>query len=123
MEEKLRSMFTDPAFRSFSQPGIRNRLYHYHGDGSNIGIVVARASSSDHSLSVAGLDYVLKAKDEGRITEAFVVLARGQNGTSEFVAAERAEKVKAALADVPPCEGQWGPFWWVPPELVAGAPF
>jgi hypothetical protein len=118
MEEKLRSMFTDPAFRAFSEKGIPNRLYTYRHEGSKVGIIVARASSSDHSLSVAGLDYIVKAKQDGRITKGFVVLARGENGTSEFVAAERGEKVKANLAGVPPLHGQWGAYCWLSPEFA-----
>jgi hypothetical protein len=101
------------------------RCTAYQNDGAQIGVIVAhRSGGTDFALNRAGLDYLLKAKEEGRITGAFVVLARGPNGLSEFVAAEQAEKVKDNLSDVPPKVGNWGEYWWLaqnfkPPTLDA----
>jgi hypothetical protein len=83
-----------------------------------IGVVIVYQSETDFALGKASLDYVAKPKAEGRLKEAFVLLLRrGINGQNEFVNAATIEEVKALLRNIPPREGNWGPFWWLQAEL------
>jgi hypothetical protein len=59
-----------------------NRLY---GNGEIGAVVVVQGKQgTDYALSVAGLDYVVKAEAEGRIKEGFVALAK-MNGNRAFL--------------------------------------
>lgn len=109
----IENIFTDPSFRSSSTQCYPNRLY---GNGNDIGAVVAvqGRGGEDFALGVAGLEYVIKAEEEDRIKQGYVVLAKQNSGNSlEYLASERATEVAERLRNVTPREGKWGLYHWI----------
>jgi hypothetical protein len=109
----LSKIFSDDRFRPFGQ-------YRYYGevDGSKIGVVLATCSPrfDNFALNKADLDRLVDGKREGRIDQAFVVQARVNGyGAPAFHAVIDAEELAVALKNVPPVNGQFGPFFVVPP--------
>lgn len=64
----------------------------------------------DWAVNVDGLNHVLLAKNENRITIGVVLL---YNPDRELVTAEYIEQVMQNLADVRPLDGDYGPFYWI----------
>jgi len=86
-------------------------------------LVVMKSSKYDeYALSKAGLDYLMAAHQEQRISDGEVVLARwGHNGKLTVVAAKPVATVAAALTNIPPRaprEGGLGPYWWIRDDLT-----
>jgi hypothetical protein len=108
----LTTIFANQAWR-FSQPrgmypNVLARLEH---DDRIIGaVVVVRGHGQDFALGEAGLDRVVKAEQEGRITIGYVVLA---NEANIFTAAEVAQTVYDRLREYPLLDGKFGSYWWI----------
>jgi hypothetical protein len=87
-------------------------------ENPRIGVAIVFQSETDFAFGKASLDYITKAKAEGRLDEAFMLLLRrGVNGHLEFVNAATLEEIEALLRNIPPRKGNWGPFWWLQAEL------
>jgi hypothetical protein len=83
-------------------------------DQLKVGIVVVYRGDTDFAFGKASRDYLNAAKQEGRITEAYIVLL-DRDGT--FVNAAPLETVKELISTITPWPGKWGEFWWLPAEL------
>ena len=115
----LREIFTDPRFRFSTSIGYPNRLYGGEVDGKKIGAVVilknANGRSEDFALNVSGLQYVLKAEEEGRIAEGYVVLARREaDGSDKVISVEPTREVHERVRNIPPSGGSSGHFGALP---------
>ena len=69
-------------------------------------------------MGANGLEYLMKAEQEGRINTGYVVLAQANGTRPEFIAAEKAAVVHERLRDYPPREGQLGPYWWITVDFM-----
>jgi hypothetical protein len=80
--------------------------------------VVFRRSRNwpESALSKASVDYLQAALQEGRITEAWVVLV--ERDTNEVVTIKPLAEVVAALLGVEPRTGPHGPYWWMNDDLT-----
>ena len=93
-------------------------------DGNpRIGAIVVFQSDNDFALGKAGLDYLTRAKAEGRLDEGQVSLLRKHGGRYEYVNAAPVEAVTKVVAEMPARGGQWGEFWWLPAEIEMTVPF
>jgi len=64
-------------------------------------------------MSQAGLEYVLKAHQAGRIVGQVVLANLGQNWKSIVVAMKEVTAAAAMVEGVPPRDGPYGPYWWL----------
>jgi hypothetical protein len=88
-----------------------------------VGAIVVFQSDTDFALGKAGLDYMTLAKAEGRLDEAWVLFLRKVGNRFEFVNVAPAETIAKIVNGLVTRSGQWGEFWWLPPELEVVAPF
>jgi hypothetical protein len=113
----ITTIFTGPKWRFSKHTGKPNQLALLEHDGKKIAalVVVRPASSEDYALSEAGLKHLIGTG----ITDIYVVLGvRATNvDRPEFVAAEKASLVHERVRDLPPRDGQWGPYWWITAEF------
>jgi hypothetical protein len=120
VNETLRTITTDPGFKSSDAISFPNPIYGGTKGGKKIGALVAlrrgRRVGKDFAISVAGLEYVDKALRDGRLDEGYVALFQDGN-PREFVAAENAQVLWDRLRGVPPENGRWGAYWWVGAEF------
>ena len=70
-----------------------------------------RGHGQDFALGVNGLEYLMKAEQEGRITTGHVVLAQANGILPEVIAAEKATVVHERLCNYVPRDGQLGKGW------------
>jgi hypothetical protein len=84
---------------------------------------VALQSETDFALGKAGLDYVVKAKAEGRIDEGYVLLLRKHGNQIEYVDSAPVEVAAKVVSEMSPRSGKWGEFWWLPPGIDEEVPF
>jgi hypothetical protein len=123
VENKFDRIFTDPNYRWSKKNCYPNRLY---GNGKTGAVVVVRRGGrgEDFALNTAGLNYVIKAEADGRLKEAYVVLAV-QNGDDQpqVVASERATVVAERLGNIPPLKGRFGQYWWINQNFIPSASF
>jgi hypothetical protein len=112
----IENIFQDASFRSSSTPSYPNRIY---GNGKTGAVVVVQGKhGTDFALGVAGLDYVIKAEAEGRIEEAYVVLAKTNGGSvPAYVASAPAKAVAERLRSIAPRDGKFGPYHWITETL------
>jgi hypothetical protein len=117
----LRTITTDPAFKSSDAISFPNKIYGGTIDGKKIGALVvlrrARSRGSDFAISASGLEYLEKAQHDGRIDEGYVVFFQDGH-PREFIAAEQAKVVHDRLRGIGPQAGNWGPYWWVTAEFT-----
>jgi len=75
----------------------------------------------EYALSKAGLDYLMAALQEQRISAGEVALVCWHNGKLSVVATKSVTTVAAALTNIPPRDprdGRLGPYWWVRADLT-----
>jgi hypothetical protein len=91
----------------------------WHNNNTNAGALVVTKSSKyeEYAVSKAGIDYMLAADRAQKVT-GYVVLLRWQEGKLTVVASKPIAAVAAALADIPPRDGPFGPYWWVRADLT-----
>jgi hypothetical protein len=95
-----------------------------NGNGGVDGAVVAMRKAGgrgrDFALSVTGLEHTLKREQERIIAEGYVVLGRllAKGSKAEFVAEEKAQIVHERLRDIPPLDGDLGPYWWITEDFM-----
>jgi hypothetical protein len=117
----ISTIFSNPSWTLSQAVAFPNQLGRLDHDGAIIGaVLVLRGRGQDFALGVAGLEYVTTAEKEGRITDAYVVLAQrsADGGRREFIAAEKAAVVHERLREYAPREGQFGRYWWISVEFV-----
>ena len=89
---------------------------------TNVGALIVKQSGqyAEYALSKAGLDYLLRAEQEGRIPAGIIVLVQrdGIVGTIKPVT-----KMVADLNGRPPREGPFGPYWWINADGTPNAPY
>lgn len=121
MNDKITTIFTDPSSWTRSRPDdVRPNQLAYNKSASIGSVVVFQGGGQDYGLNVAGLERVLKAEKDGRITEGFVSLwGQPNGGLPKFIAAEKATVVRDRLRGVPSREGQygWKDYWWITAEF------
>jgi hypothetical protein len=88
-----------------------------------IGAIVVFQSDSDFALGKAGLDYVTRAKAEGRLDDAYVLLLRKHGNRYEYINSNPVEAVTKVVSEMPARAGQWGDFWWLPAGFEMAVPF
>jgi hypothetical protein len=112
-------IFSNPAWKLAAPDAtFPNMLARLDEVGAVIAIRRDGRRGEDFALGVAGLDYILKAEDEGRIATAYVVLAREVANGRAFVACEKAREVQDRLRGISPRrDGRFGPYYWVTAEL------
>jgi hypothetical protein len=95
---------------------LHARLDH---DSAIIGaVVVLQGRGQNFALGVAGLEYLLKAEQESRVTEAHVSLWQRSGKRWEFIAAEKAAVVHERLRNYVPRDGNYGPYWWISADFM-----
>ena len=110
----LNTIFSDPAWKLSTAIAYPNQLGRLDQDGTTAGaVIVVRGRGQDFALGVNGLEYVVKAEQEGRINAGYVVLAQANGRRPEYIAAEKAAVVHERLRAYAPREGQLGPYWWI----------
>lgn len=115
---KTSTIFTDSSWK-LSDVVFPNLLaWKDHDAITPFVVVVSRLANRrgrDYALSKAGLERVIGAEREGRVTEGLVSLwdQSADRKRHEFVGEEKASVVHERLRNVPPQEGKWGPFWWI----------
>jgi hypothetical protein len=109
-------IFTDP--QHWHQ--IDYRIYLGEFRGQRIGAVLATMAQGfyQYALNAGEVDGLLKAKQGGRIDQAFIVSAR-QDGPNQFryCSAREAEEFQAVLAALPLRTGRSGGFWSLHPTV------
>jgi hypothetical protein len=95
--------------------GIWPNQLRYNANTGEGALVVQQWKWDEYAVSQAGLDYLQRALQEQKITQAYVVLEdrRGQQ-----VARKLVSEVVAALEGVPPRNGDMGPYWWFFSDLT-----
>jgi len=88
-----------------------------------IGAVAVFQSDTDFALGKAALEYLIAAKTEDRLDEAWVLFLRKVGNRFEFVNAAPVETIAKTVNDLVTRSGQWGEFWWLPPEFEVVVPF
>jgi hypothetical protein len=120
----IETIFTNSSWKFSTAIAYPNQLAARNDvAGTIIGAVVALRRTDgrgqDFALSTAGLEYLLKAEEEGRIAEGYVVLGYLSNdGRREFVAAERAHVVHERLRGYAPLDGDLGLYFWITREFM-----
>jgi hypothetical protein len=111
--------YTDPDWRAFASERTKalhiwpNQMWHHNGTLCGALVVMKPRAYDEYAVSKAGLDYLFAAHQVQRITSGHVVLACWRNGKLAVVATKPVSDVVAALAEVPPRDGPFGPYWWV----------
>jgi hypothetical protein len=122
-----RGMFRDPDFREFMPERIEqigcqpNTLFQADKDISRVRMLVSYQSEiGDWGLNRAGLDYLLTAQQEGKITVGVVVL------TADFTSVTKAGwivPVFDAFRAAPLRRGRrYGPYYWSDADLRPAPP-
>ena len=94
----LNTVFSNPAWKLSTAVAHPNQLGRLDQDGTTIGVVIVmRGRGQDFALGVNGLEYLMKAEQEGRITTGHVVLAQANGILPEVIAAEKATVVHERL--------------------------
>jgi hypothetical protein len=78
----------------------------------NGGLVIFQ-SGTDWALGENGLNYLNKAKQEGRIEKSFVVLMDKQKKIAGVAPLEDVMKLVSGVKPEPGKFENWGPFWWI----------
>jgi hypothetical protein len=115
------TIFTDPGWKLSTAIAYPNQLGRLDQDGDTIGVVIVlRGRGQDFALGVAGLEYLIKAEQEGRITTGYVVLAQANGERPEFIAAEKAAVVYERLRKYIPRDGKLGlgSYWWITVDFM-----
>lgn len=123
--------FTDPNWRPFAPDVVKatgaypNRLYFNANQNSGAMVAFRGAHNDAWAVNKAAVDYLSKAVREGRIGEGHAILAEGK--PPAVVSSLTINEVEKLLNDVPPTNGNWGPYWWLSKEFATGpsadAPF
>jgi hypothetical protein len=90
---------------------------------TNAGALVVPKSSKyeEYAVSKAGIDYVVAADRAQKIT-GLVALIRWQERKLITIACKPIADVATALANIPPRDGPFGPYWWVRADLTPDGP-
>jgi hypothetical protein len=105
--ELIPSMFADARFKQTA-----GRRWQACIDGAHSGTVVAwrPLGRENFALNQADYDLALKFKRDGKLAEAFVVLATSA-GDIAYVAHRDAEELQEKLKSVPARNGPHGSYW------------
>jgi hypothetical protein len=112
----LRGIFSDPRFREFG----RYRLFA-EIEGVRFGVVLATRSPryDNFALNKTDLERLIAGKREGKVDQAFVVMARVNTANAmAYCDSIDAEKLHEALQGLRPRTGSWGDFWVLPPNFT-----
>ena len=116
----LHDFFTDPAWCKFALQLAKeigaypNQLYFKTDE--NIGaIAVFKGQHDSWAVNQKGVNYLLEAVRDGKITAGYVVLAAGK--PPEVIACKPVAEVVTILGGAPPRDGDWGKYWWVDQEF------
>jgi hypothetical protein len=113
----LAGMFTDPRFRELN----RYRLFA-NIDGIKIGVVLATKSPryDNFALNKTDMERLLAGKRNGKIDQAFVVMARVSDigALLTYVDWIEAERLHDMLKGMRPRNGVFGEFWTLPPSIT-----
>ena len=113
--------FDDPNWRPFPRNVQRdlnlasNELW-FNSDTKAGALICPLADRyPDFICSKSGLDYLHNAKQDGKITEGYVVLARWNDAGRIVVRVTPIDDVVAALKGITPNQGKgsYGPFYWL----------
>jgi hypothetical protein len=120
--EQYSFSFGDYNWRSFARAKLDelrvtpNELL-FHNITKRGAVVVRRAKNySEFALSKAAVDYLQAALQEGRITEALVILA--ERDRDVIVCIKPLVEVVASLVGIEPRDGPFGPYWWMNADLT-----
>src|SRR5438105_3983594 len=108
----ISTIFSNPAWKFSAAVAYPNHLGRLDQDGITIGVVIVFRKKG-LALGVNGLEYLMKAEQEGRITTGHVVLAQANGRCPEYITDEKAAVVYERLRDYVPYEGRLGPHWWI----------
>jgi hypothetical protein len=116
---KFSDIFTNPA--RYKQHGLRK--YSVVIDDLLTGIVLATQTDGFYrpALNKAEFDGLLEAKREGRIAEAYIVVAQINGRTRTYCGEIEAERLVTQLNGVVPRTGQFGEFYVLPDHIFVGA--
>src|SRR5262245_4263682 len=111
----------DAGWRAFGYEKLRelgiwpNSLQHNASTGEGVLVIQQSRTYNEYALSEAGLNYLLAAIKEERITAGYVALVdrRGQE-----IARKPVNEIAAQLANVPPKQGPLGWYWWLNADLT-----
>lgn len=124
-QKDLRTMFTDSSFKSFDGKArqVCNPNSIYFQETTKRAVIVAWMSQKgpDFSISENAVDYVDRAVKQGKVTQAYVVIAEGsQDGDDKpvYVDQDTLGLVMERLARVNSIEGGHGNYWWLNREMV-----
>jgi hypothetical protein len=115
---------SDPNWRAFPESRTKalsifpNQLWWNSATREGALIAIKPARYDEFALSQYGIEYLLAALSEGRITAAHVMLARRHGGSLIVVRAKPVGEVAAALTKVPPRDGPFGSHKWVRPDFT-----
>jgi len=126
MRKVIATMFSNPSWKLSQNLSYPNTLGALNYNGAKIGVLaVLRGRGRDFPLSEAGLEYLLKMEQEGRIAaDAQVSLftrPAKKSELPEFIATEKATVVRDNIGDAPPQNGEYGPHWWITAEFKPSA--
>jgi hypothetical protein len=109
----------DPNWRKFAPERVKalrvwpNQLWHNTIESLGALVIFKPQAYEEYPMSQAGLEYVLKAHQAGRIVGHVVLACRGQNWKTIVVAVKDVTAVAAMVEHVPPRDGPYGPYWWL----------
>jgi hypothetical protein len=88
-------------------------LYYADIDGTAVGVVLATYNEdfANYALNRTELERLLKGKASGKISAAYVVMAKLQGQSRTVVGIADAEKLYAKLQSIPARTGPYGEFW------------
>jgi hypothetical protein len=111
----------------FSNPSYTRhgpRKYSRAVDGRLCGFVLATISRGFDSPALNKTEYddLVKAKRDGRISEAVIIVARYEAGALIYCSESEAESLEERLRTIPLRSGRYGDFW-VLDHLFGDSPF
>jgi hypothetical protein len=95
-----------------------NQLWHNAIERLGALVIFKPKAYEEYPMSQAGLEYVCKAHQAGRIVGHVALACRGQDWKIIVVAAKDVTAVAAMVEGVPPRGGKFGPYWWVRPNFT-----
>jgi hypothetical protein len=95
--------------------GIWPNQLRYNTNTGEGELVVQQWKWDEYAVSQAGLEYLQRALQEAKITQAYVAL---ENRQGQQVARKPVSEVVATVEKIPPRNGTLGPYWWFFSDLT-----
>jgi hypothetical protein len=95
--------------------GIWPNQLRYNASTGEGELVAQQSKWNEFALSQVGLEYLQRALQEGKITQAYVAL---ENRQGQQVARKPVSEVVATVEKIPPRNGTLGPYWWFLSDLT-----